>query len=330
MIQGKPISIVGSGKYLPTKVLSSDIEKKYGLPEGWSEKYSGVYARHQVTFETGAYMGAMAVAAALERANMSLKDVDMLISAGATFDYPLPHQASLIKKELKDGDSVHIATLHIDSSCLSFVSALEVAAGLLDGKQYKNIVVVSSEIASKGLNPAVWECLTLFGDGAAAFILRYDETVDAGFIKAAQNTYSDGAMHSIIKGGGNAYFFKDHPYTPELHSFAMNGKALLLMASKKLPLFVDAFFQDIPFQIDTVDHIIPHQASKVGNSILTKLYPIATKVKNNLLHYGNCIAASIPLVLHDAIENGEIQSGDTCLLIGTAAGFSIGGLLFRY
>lgn len=326
----KPFKIVGSGKYLPAQVLSADIEAKYGLPAGWSEKYSGVAARHQVTFESGAYMGARAVEDALLAANIDLSEVDMLLSAGATFDYPLPHQASLIKMELSGGNDYAFSTLHIDSSCLSFLSALEVAASMLDGKQYKTIVVLSSEIASKGLNPAVWETLTLFGDGAAAFVLQYDETGESGLIKATQNTYSEGTMHSIIKGGGNEYFFKDHPYDPELHSFAMNGKALLLMAAKKLPLFIESFFENLPLDITTVDHIIPHQASKVGISILTKRYPVADKVHDKLSQYGNCIAASIPLVLHDSIMAGELKRGDSCFMIGTAAGFSIGGLLLRY
>src|SRR5688500_4560063 len=95
----KPIRIVGFGKYLPKQVLSCDIEKKYGLPNGWSERYSGVKSRHHVTFESNGYMGARAIENALENANVSLSEIDLIISAAATFDYPLPNRSSIIKSE---------------------------------------------------------------------------------------------------------------------------------------------------------------------------------------------------------------------------------------
>jgi len=77
-MSGKPIKIVGLGKYLPQEVSSADLEKKYGLPQGWSEKYSGVKSRHHITFETNGYMGAKAIEQALEKCQMELKDIDML------------------------------------------------------------------------------------------------------------------------------------------------------------------------------------------------------------------------------------------------------------
>ena len=112
-MSGKPIKILGLGKYLPQEVSSADLEQKHGLPQGWSEKYSGVKSRHHITFETIGYMGAKAIEQALEKCQMELKDIDMLISASAGFDYPLPSQASVIKSELKDGMTVNIPALDI-------------------------------------------------------------------------------------------------------------------------------------------------------------------------------------------------------------------------
>ena len=111
----------------------------------------------------------------------------------------------------------------------------------------------------------------------------------------------------------------------------MNGKQLLKLARIKVPEFIDWFFKDLENTIDTVDAIIPHQASKAGISILRKLYKIDDKIVKETLHkYGNCIAASIPLTLMDAIDSGEVKRGDVCLLIGTSAGFSIGAALIKY
>ena len=331
MISEKSVKIVGLGKYLPQKVLSEEIENKYGIPLGWSEKYSGVKSRHHVTFESNGFMGAKAIESALAKCEMKLENIDLIISAGATFDYLLPSQSSVIKSDLKDGMKINTPTFDIDSTCLSFVTALEIASNLLDGKKYNNIIIVSSEISSKGLDYNNWETITLFGDGAVAAILQFDPNSESTIIKSSFNTYSEGVNDSIIKGGGSIFFFRDYPYDQKLHSFQMNGRKLLRLAKKKLPEFIDDFFKDLPIFIQETDIIIPHQASKFGIALFLNLFKLKeNQVKMNLLTHGNCVAASIPLVLHDAIESGSIKRGDTCFLFGTSAGFSIGGILLKY
>ena len=95
--------------------------------------------------------------------------------------------------------------------------------------------------------------------------------------------------------------------------------------------FTDEFFEDLDYTMEDVDVVIPHQTSKIGMALFKKMYNLDDdKVMSNLLNHGNCIAASIPLVLHQSIENKKIKRGDLCLLLGTSAGFSIGASLFRY
>ena len=327
----RPIRITGSGCYLPEKVYSSEIERKFGLAQGWSQRYSGVEVRHQAAWESGGYMGAKAIEAALAQAKLPLSELDMIIAAGATFDYPLPSQSAVIKSQLAQGAHSHTATIDVDSTCLSFISAFEIAAKLLDGKQYKNIAIVSSEIASKGLSPTRPETLTLFGDAAAAFILSFDETKPSGFIKAGLKTYSQGVNYTIIKGGGNQYFFKDFAYDQELHAFEMDGMKLLKMGKEKIPSFMEWFFEDLSQKITDIPVIIPHQASQTALHLFKKMYDFApNQLQQNLATHGNCIAASIPLLLHQTIAAGTLKRGDLCLLCGTSAGFSIGAALFQY
>lgn len=328
----KPIKIIASGKYLPEPVSSEILElKNEKVPQGFSEKYSGVKNRHQATFETIGYMGARATEAALANAGLQLSDIDLLISASATFDYPLPSQASVLKSELHGGLSAHFPTMDINSTCLSFVSAFEVAAKMLDGRQYKNIVIASSEIASKGLNTNTPETYTLFGDGAVAFILNYDEASKSTFAGAYFRTYSEGVKLATIKGGGNIHHPKHTPYDEALHSFDMHGFEMLKLAKKYLPDFMKEMLSYLSIELSGLDIIIPHQASKIGIHLFEKTFEILdNKVKSNLENYGNCIAASIPLLLHDTIASGDLKRGNTCLLIGTSAGFSIGSLVFTY
>ena len=310
----RKIKIVSTGHYLPRSVSSSEIEKEYNLPKGWSEKYSGVRRRHHVTFESNGYMGARAIESALEDSELDMSDIDLIIFAGGTFDYPLPNQSSIIKSELNEGLKYDIPTIDIDTTCLSFITSFDIASKMMDNYQYKNVIIVASEISSKGLNSKNPETLTLFGDASAAVILSLDDQEEQSyFIKGDMKTYSEGAYHTIIKGGGNNFFFKDNPYDEDLYSFRMDGRKLLKLASKKLKVFVDEFFEDIDYSIEDVDVLIPHQASKSGLVLLKKMYNFNDdKLMCNLSNYGNCIAASIPLLIHQSINNDRLRRGDLC------------------
>ena len=171
----------------------------------------------------------------------------------------------------------------------------------------------------------------LFGDGAAAAIVTYDDTGNSKYLNGLQKTYSEGAYLARIDGGGLKNPYRNHVYNQELYSFKMEGKKLLRLAKKKIPPFMNEFFSGLNISIEEVDHIIPHQASKTGMMIFEKLYPkLKGEVHNTLLNYGNCIAASIPLTLASIIESGKLKRGETCLLCGTSAGFSIGGVLLVF
>lgn len=327
----KPFKILGIGKFLPgKKVISADLEIANNIPTGWAEKYSGVKERHHAKNISGGEMGARAVEAALQNANLSLEDIDLLISTSATFDYPIPNQSVIIKAAIEGSENYNFPSMTVDSTCTGFVSGIDVAAHLLDGHRYRNIVIVSSEISSRGINQENWETATLFGDAAVAAIISYDETGKSGLIKALAKTYSEGVYHTIIRGGGNAHPIKDYAYDKSLHSFNMEGFKLLKLAKKYIPSFMDSFFSDLEISLEGVDYILPHQASKTGLAVFKNMYNLKEgQVLENLSKYGNCISASIPLLLHDALESHQIKKGNTCLLSGTGAGFSIGGVLIK-
>lgn len=327
----RPVKITGLGSYLPAQLPSAELESSLGLPAGWSVRHSGVEARHRATFESNGYMGARALEQALDDAGIPLSGLDMILSAAATFDYSIPNRASSIKNELKGGNTCCIPAIDIDTTCLSFITAVEFAAALIDGRSYRRIGIVSSEISSHGLNPLNPETATLFGDGAAAAVLEYCPEGVSSMIKAGHQTYSEGINDTLYKGGGSRYPYKDHPYDPSLHSFSMNGKNLLRLAMNRLPEFMDWFFKDIPYSLSDVDVVIPHQASRAGISLFKNMFSITDKqLKQNLSVKGNCIAASIPILLCETVKTGQIGRGDLCLLFGTSAGFSVGAVLFVY
>lgn len=323
--------ISGVGKHLPKKkVLSSEIEESLGLPEHWIEKNIGVKSRFRVEEETNTSMGASALRQALEDAQLQINDLDYLISASATFDYVLPNRSSLIKHAFEAAIETDFPCLDINTTCTSFITAMDYAAMLLSKSDCKHVAIVSSEISSKGLNPDDAETYSLFGDGAAAIILSQSHQ-DAGSIYYSSKTYSSEAKSTIIEGGGNTHHPRDFPYDPELYSFQMAGKKLLRSVSDTLPAFLSSFFEKTPINIPDIDLIVPHQASKLGLKMLMKLNNNNdANIVNQLASYGNCIAASIPLALVTSIQDGNLKEGQSCFLIGTAAGITISGLLFKY
>lgn len=325
----RPFKINGAGVYMPAnRVLSSQLEKELSLPEGWIMKYTGVASRPVATNETNRFMAARAIEEALRDAGLTLSDVGYLISASATYDSPLPNNGSRIKAEMVGSENLDFPCVDIDVTCLSFMAALDYASSLVSAA-CQHVIVVSSEIASRGLNPENIETYTLFGDAAAAMIISYDASGQSGAVKYDLKTYAEGVEFTTIKGGGNDFPLSKAPYDPALHTFQMQGRQLLKSASTRVPAFLNDFF--VGHKPSDVDWVIPHQASKAGLSVFQKtgMFP-EEKVVNVLAEMGNCIAASIPCALVRSIKEGDVQRGDTCLLIGTSAGFSIGAMLLKY
>jgi 3-oxoacyl-[acyl-carrier-protein] synthase-3 len=240
----------------------------------------------------------------------------------------LPNRSSLLKATLDVNNEHHISCVDINTACTSFIAALDYAAMMIECKRYKRVLISSSEIASKGLNPDDAHTNTLFGDAAAAIIVEATGE-DKGVIMFRQQTYSEACFDTIIPAGGNARHPKDYPYSQEEYCFEMNGKKLLKTTIPKLKVFIEKMLRESSISMHEIDTIVPHQASKLGLKILENLFGSRDKTINILKDYGNCIAASIPLALVIALEKGIIQPGYSILLIGTASGLGISGMVLK-
>lgn len=326
------VKIAGMGKFLPERVVKSEeIEQKMGLEAGWALTNSGVRERHFVTTETCSFMGARALEKALEAANMTYDDLDAIVGASGSFDHPIPYNACLIQREMGQEDS-GTPCWDVDSTCLSFVTAIDVVSYLIQAGKYKNVAIVTSEISSKSINYQKRESATLLGDGAAAAILtRATEEEGAGVIAAEMETYSKGAYHTSVLGGGNAIHPNDENAKPEDFTFNMKGRAILEMSFEKIPSFFSKLMKSAQLSPKQLDLFVPHQASKMGLEMAKQGLGLSDKqFVTNLETHGNCIAASIPMALHDAIAEGRVKRGDKVCLIGTAAGLSLGGVVLVY
>ncbi|WP_110930100.1 beta-ketoacyl-ACP synthase III [Paenibacillus bouchesdurhonensis] len=330
-MQVRKIKIVGTGKYLPEQVITAeDLDKKLGVPSGWVLKKTDVRVRHVVKDETASFMGARAAEAALEDAGLAFSDIDCLVSTSGTVEQSIPCTASLIQKALGQEYS-GVPAFDINSTCLSFLTGLDVMSYMVAAGRYQRVLLVATEVASVGLDWSHKESAALFGDGAAAVVIsRAEEDEPSQIICSSMQTFSAGAHLSQIRGGGTK-IHRRHTDQVEPFLFEMDGRAIYKMASQIMPDFVDALFQAGSCQMADLKLVIPHQGSAMAMRLISKKLGIAEHQLMNISPtHGNTIAASIPMALHEAIQQGRIQRGERLLLLGTSAGFSVGGMILEY
>ena len=333
LLNSQPIKISGVGRYVPERrVPNREVEALCGLPEGWAERKNGVKQRFWADprRETNAYMGAAASLEAIKKANLKPEEIDLILNASGTFEQILPDGAALLQRGLGlEGSGIPCMSVH--TTCLSFISALQMALGLFATQGYRHILISSSEIASVGLNFQESESATLMGDGAAAIVLSRASAGEASRFEAtAFETYAAGADLTEIRGGGS----KIHPYAadakPEDLTFHMRGPAVLRMARRHIRGFLDRLKPGLSEGLEDVDFVIPHQASLVGLKLMRYFNWPESKIAMTIEKFGNTIAASIPMALYEMVESGHVQRGDRLLLVGTGAGLSLGGVILVY
>ncbi|MFZ4800778.1 MAG: 3-oxoacyl-[acyl-carrier-protein] synthase III C-terminal domain-containing protein [Chlorobium sp.] len=331
MHTNSPLKIIGLGRYLPPRIISStELEKNYGLPSGWVERRNGVRERRWVTTETASFMAAEAAREALDEAGLRPDQLSLIINASGTAEQAIPDNGALIQCQLGLGRS-GIPAMSVNTTCLSFITALDVAATSLYAGRYNNILVVSSDISSCGVNPKEPESATLVGDAAAAVVVTRSADGDLSCLHHAHfKTWGDGASFTAIKGGGSARHPAKPGHNPDDDLFHMDGLAVLRMVRTLDEAFLEELYPGLSKSLVDIDLVIPHQSSKVGLSLLQRYGWPEDKIVQTLTWLGNCVAASLPSTLYQAVRDNALQRGEKFLLIGTGAGLSMGGLILRY
>jgi 3-oxoacyl-[acyl-carrier-protein] synthase III len=259
-------------------------------------------------------------------AGVSIRIRDLLISASGVQEQALPSTACRILDEacLPAGTP----GFDINASCFSFPVALNVAAALLNTGAYRRIAIVASDLASRGIDWDSDEASLIFGDGAAAAIVERGDST-GGIEHFLLRTYPEGKALCEIRAGGS----RCNPRVGMNASdcvFQMDGKRVFKLSAKVLdPLLTDLLDQ-AHLTLDEIDIIVPHQASHLGmRHIAERLRVPPQRLVDIYATHGNQVAASIPTALHEAFVSGRAERGQRIMLIGTAAGLTIGGMVIR-
>lgn len=329
--QPRPCRIVATGSYLPSCRIDNDLlEDRLSLPKGWIQTHCGVETRHHAEGELSSAMAAAAAEQALQRASIQHEELDLIIGASGTMQQAIPSMGALVHKRL---GLRRTATFDVNSTCMSFLTSLDLAAHLLQTGCYRTILIVSAEAASVGLNPQDPKTASLFGDGAAAAIVRLPQPDESGRCYTSSfETWSEGQDACELAGGGSRMGIPLHLQEPrEDWLFRMDGPKLLRHVLPRSLLLIKRLLAEAGWTLQDLHAIVPHQASPRALEILgQKLEGFSGELINVVHRVGNMVAASLPYALDDAIVQGRLRRGERCLLLGTSAGLSVGGILLEY
>ncbi len=323
--------IIGTGRALPSKLVqSSELDEIHGFDHGYLKSKTGVLNRYFCNNETQIDLAIAAANLAISNASIAADNIDLIISASAVPFQPIPATAPAIQRGLGIGDGNCFA-MDINCTCLGFPAALHFANGISGDGSYSNILIVCSELASRGLP---WktqpEVAGLFGDGAAAAVLNAQDSCP--LFSALFETHSSAYDSCSLAAGGTRFDFAKQPDMFAAHSqFTMDGKELFRITAKHFSSFVEQLLTSAGLQRQHIDRVIPHQASPSALAHMIKLCGFESEqIVNIASEVGNQIAASIPFTLDYASEKGLIKKGDQILMLGTSAGVSFGGIAMEY
>lgn len=324
------VKITGLGQYLPeNKILSTALDRQLGLAQGSVQKKSGLISRRfAAQHETSSYMGAQAALRAIEHAGISLNNIDVIISASGVGEQAIPCTAALIQKQLGLERS-GVPCFDLNSTCLSFLTALDTVAYLIDAERYQRALIISSDIPSMGLNWQDMETCTIFGDGAAACVLEKSNSSNR-IIASHMLTHSIGSEYCRLEAGGTRYP-PSKPQKEEIAFFHMEGKKVFKLASQLLESFHKTLFAKAGVTMSDIDWVIPHQASLLAMHHIQKRLDIPKeKFVNVYATHGNQMAASIPSTFANYVHANKIQRGQLLYLLGTGAGISVAGMILEF
>jgi 3-oxoacyl-[acyl-carrier-protein] synthase-3 len=325
----KRVGIDAVGAYVPQRVLTNkDLEKMVDTTDEWITTRTGIKERRIAEdWQASSDLAFEAAKMALERAKIEPRDLDLIIVCGVTFDYPFPATACILQDKL---GARKAGAMDIEAGCTGFIYSLSVAYGYVATGVYENVLVVGSDVLSKVTDWQDRSSCILFGDAAgAAVVSTYKGQGEL------LNFYlrSDGSRVDdlLIPAGGSRNPASHKTVEERLHYMKLNGPEVFRLAVRVIEDAVLAVLEKANLSKEEISLFIPHQANiRIINTAARNLGIPEEKFFVNVQRYGNTSAASIPLALYEALEEGRIKSGDYVMLVGFGAGLTWGAYLIRW
>lgn len=326
--------IRATGMYVPPKVVTNDdLAALFDTSDEWIVQRSGIRTRHYAVDGVGsADLGYEASMMALERAGLKASDLDLIIFATLSPDVTFPGSSCLLQARL---GIPGVPTLDIRNQCTGFLYGLTMAEQFISTGKFQHVLLVGAEVHSSGLDfsDAGRDVTVLFGDGAGAVIVGRAEREGQGVMSSS--LHADGREWESLcliapQSRRNPRLTQEMIDQRMLYP-RMNGKHVFKYAVEHLPETIEEVLKEAGLAVEDIDLLIPHQANlRINEAVAKKLGLAQEKCYHNIQRYGNTTAASIPMALHEALEEGRIQPGSVVVLAGLGAGITWGAVLMRW
>ncbi|MNW28890.1 3-oxoacyl-[acyl-carrier-protein] synthase 3 [compost metagenome] len=319
----KSVGIIGTGKYVPEKVLTnSDLEKIVETSDEWIVSRTGIRERHVAAPEQATSdLAYEAAVRALASAGLTAEELDLIIVATITPDMAFPSTACILQDKL---GAKGAAAFDLSAACSGFVYGLATANGFIQTGMYKNALIIGADCLSRITDYTDRNTCVLFGDGAGAVIIG---EVPEGRGFKSFDLGAEGAGGGLLKlaAGGSRLPASTETIENKLHYIYMNGREVFKFAVRVMASATDVVLEKAGYAKEDIDIFVPHQANiRIIQSAMQRLELPAEKVVINVDKYANTSAASIPLALVEAAEEGRIQEGDRVLMVGFGGGLTWG------
>lgn len=318
--------ITSIGTYVPDKKMTNaDLEKLVDTNNEWIVQRTGMKER-SITEpnEFASTLAFKAVENLKEAYNKSLQDVDFIIVSTTTPDYVFPSVACQIQDYFQIPQT---GAIDLNATCAGFTYALHVANGLITSGLHKKILVVATETLSKATDYQDRSTCILFGDGAAAVLVEYDEE-NPSFIAHHVGTNGEGGMHVYRANFSETMFGKELSKSGKM---VQNGREVYKWVARTLPVGIEQLLKNAQISLNEVNWFIPHSANlRMIETVCEKTGISLNQTLTSMEYMGNTSSVSIPLALHLGIKDGKVKEGDTLLLYGFGGGLTHCGLIVKW
>ena len=312
----------GIGGYLPQQVIkNSDLDESLDTSDEWIRERTGIHQRHIASDdETTSDLGYAAAVKALEHANLTAADVDLIVVATSTPDYTFPSTATIIQERL---GMHHGAAFDLQAVCSGFLYGVNVVDSMIRSGAARTVLLIGAETFSRILDWEDRSTCVLFGDGAGAMVFQAEETETEGVL--ANFVRSDGRYREMLYVDGGP------SKTQTVGKLRMLGNQVFKHAVTEIADAMRTCAEKADIPISDINWFVPHQANqRILNGVARKLRINPDQVISTVAQHANTSAASVPLAMLSAVEDGRIKRGDLVMLEAFGGGFTWGAALLRY
>lgn len=321
--------ILSTGRYLPERVLTNfDLEKIVETSNEWIVSRTGIETRHIAAADQATSdLATEAAKRALEKSGLLATEIDLIIVATVTPDMAFPSTACIVQANL---GATKAAAFDVEAACSGFLYGLSMADAFIRSGMYKHVLVIGAETMSRILDWTDRNTCVLFGDGAGAAVVGPSDGED-GILSTILGADGEGGKFLTQPAGGSRRPATLETVENKEHTVSMAGSDVFKFAVRIMGNASVEAIEKAGLSLEDIQVMVPHQANmRIISAAAKRLELPMDKVKVNLNHYGNISAASIPIALDEALEEGLINKGDNVVLTGFGGGLTWGSAVIRF